>query len=259
MSRASGSTPHLLDDWEPIAKRIRESKQHVIFLDFDGTLVRIARVPGRVRLTARTRRVLQKLAARPEVTIAVISGRRRAELQHFIGIPTIKYLGLYGWERNGSARLPARALAALARARKILSAKLPAYSGAWIEPKGMTFSIHLLGLTPESQRRVRRMVKTSLRPLQGALRVLSNLRDIEVVPASMGDKGEAVQKILAEPRLADALPLYFGDDMSDEPAFLVARNGITILVGNRRATRAHFFLSGPAEVAAALSRVEALL
>ena len=259
MSRASGSTPHLFDEWDPIAKRIRESKQQVIFLDFDGTLVRIARVPSQVRLPARTRRVLQELAARPEVTIAVVSGRRRAELQHFIGIPTIKYMGLYGWERNGSARLSAPALAALARARKILSEKLPAYPGVWIEPKGMTFSIHLLGSSPESQRRVRRMVKTSLRPLQGALRVLSNLRDVEVVPASIGGKGEAVQKILGEARLADALPLYFGDDMSDEPAFVAARNGITILVGNRRATRAHFFLSGPAEVAAALSRVEALL
>ena len=258
MSRASGSTPHLFDEWDPVAKRIRESEQQVIFLDFDGTLVGIARVPGRVRLPARTRRVLQELAARPEVTIAVVSGRRRAELQHFIGIPTIKYMGLYGWERNGSARVSAPALAALARARKVLSAKVPAYPGVWIEPKGLTFSVHLMSSSPESQRRVRRMVKTSLRTFHRALRVLSNLRDIEIVPASIGDKGEAVRKILGEPRLAGALPLYFGDDMSDEPAFMAARNGITILVGNRRATRAHFFLSGPAEVAAALSRVEAL-
>jgi trehalose 6-phosphate phosphatase len=259
MSRASGSTPHLLDEWDRVAKRIRESKQQVIFLDFDGTLVRIARVPDRVRLAARARRVLQKLAARPEVTIAVISGRRRAELQHFIAISTIKYFGLYGWERNGSARPSATALAALARARKILSPKLPAYPGVWIEPKGMSFSIHLLDASAASQRRARRMVKTSLSPLQGSLRVLSNLRDIEVVPASMGDKGEAVRRILRERRLAGALPLYFGDDMSDEPAFIALRNGITILVGNRRATRAHFFLSGPAEVATALSRMEAIL
>jgi trehalose 6-phosphate phosphatase len=259
MSRSSGSTPHLFDEWDPIAKRIRDSRQQVIFLDFDGTLVSIARVPGRVRLTARTRRVLQELAARPEVTIAVISGRRRAELQHFIGISKIKYMGLYGWERNGKAALPGPALAALARARKILSAKLPAYPGVWIEPKGMTFSIHLLGASSESQRRIQRMLKTSLRPLRGTLRVLSNLRDIEVMPASMGDKGKAVRRILAEPRLAGALPLYFGDDMSDEPAFMAARNGITILVGNRRATRAHFFLNGPGEVATALSRMEAMV
>lgn len=259
MSRAAGATPHLFHEWGPVAKRIHKSKQLVIFLDFDGTMVRIARVPGRVRLTARTRRVLQKLAARPEVTIAVISGRRRAELQHFVGIPKIKYLGLYGWERNGSATLPASTLAALARARKWLSAELPSYPGVWIEPKGMTFSIHLLGSTAESQRRVRRTVKTRVRSLQRVLRVMWNLRDVEVLPVSIGDKGEAVRKILGEARFAGALPVYFGDDMSDEPAFTAARNGITILVGNQRTTRAHFFLSGPGEVATALSRMEAIL
>jgi trehalose 6-phosphate phosphatase len=259
MSRAGGATPHLFDDWDRIAKRIHESKHQVIFLDFDGTLVRIARVPGLVRLTARTRRVLQKLAACPEVAIAVISGRRRAELQHFIRIPKIKYMGLYGWERNGRATLSAPVLAALARARKTLSAKLQVYPGVWIEPKGMSFSIHLLGSSGEQQRRVRRLVKTCMRPMRRMLRVISNLRDLEVVPLSIGDKGEAVRKILAERRFAGALPVYFGDDMSDEPAFMAARNGITILVGHRRATRARFFLSGPAEVAAALSRVEAVL
>ncbi len=259
MSRAGGATPHLFDDWDRIAKRIRESKRRVIFLDFDGTLVRIARVPGLVRLTAGTRRVLQKLAARPEVAIAVISGRRRAELQHFVRIPKIKYMGLYGWERNGSATLSAPIFAALARACKTLLAQLPAYPGVWIEPKGMSFSIHLLGSSVEQQRRVRRMVKTRMRPMYRVLRVISNLRDMEVVPVSIGDKGEAVRKALREPRFAGALPIYFGDDMSDEPAFMAARNGITILVGNRRATRARFFLNGPAEVAAALSRVEAIL
>src|SRR5215471_6383111 len=210
MSRAGGATPHLFDDWDLIAKRIHQSKHRVIFLDFDGTLVRIARLPGQVQLTARTRRVLQKLAARPEVTIAVISGRRRADLQHFIGIPKIKYMGLYGWERNGSASLSAPALAALARARKTLSAKLPAYPGVWIEPKGLSFSIHLLGSSAESQRRVRRMVKTRMRPLERMLRVISNLRDMEVVPVSIGDKGIGVTKTLGEPRLAGALPIYFG-------------------------------------------------
>ena len=259
MSPAGRVIPHLFDDWEPIAKRIRRSKQRVIFLDFDGTLVRIERVPGHVRLTARSRRVLQKLAARPEVTIAVISGRRRAELQHFIGIPKIKYMGLYGWERYGSARLSAPALAALERARKVLAPKLPTYPGVWVEPKGMTFSIHLLGSSAESQERVRQVVKTSLRPWQRVLRVMSNLRDIEVVPASIGDKGKAVRQILSEPRLDGALPIYFGDDMSDEPAFAAARNGITILVGQRRATRAQFLLKRPEEVAAALSRMEAIV
>jgi len=58
------------------------------------------------------------------------------------------------------------------------------------------------------------------------------------------------------PNMRGALPIYFGDDLSDEPAFAAARKGIPILVGKRRATRAKYSLRGPAEVAVALSRLE---
>ena len=53
-----------------------------------------------------------------------------------------------------------------------------------------------------------------------------------------------------------ALPLYFGDDYSDEPAFAAARRGVPVIVGNRSPTRARFRLRGPAEVADALFHLE---
>ena len=66
-----------------------------------------------------------------------------------------------------------------------------------------------------------------------------NLRDVEVAPIAIGDKGVAVRKFLDEPAMRGALPIYFGDDFSDEPAFAAARKGIPILVGKRRTTRAN--------------------
>ena len=88
---------------------------------------------------------------------------------------------------------------------------------------------------------------------------MSNLRDVEVAPVAIGDKGVAVRRVLDEPALRGALPIYFGDDFSDEPAFAAARKGIPILVGKRRTTRAKFSLRGPAEVAEALSRMEEII
>ncbi len=70
----------------------------MIFLDFDGTLVRIAPMPNGVRLENQTREILQKLARNRNVTIAMISGRQRSELQQHIDIRKMKYMGLYGWE-----------------------------------------------------------------------------------------------------------------------------------------------------------------
>jgi trehalose-6-phosphatase len=56
-----------------------------------------------------------------------------------------------------------------------------------------------------------------------------------------------------------ALPIYFGDDLSDEPAFAAAGEGVPILVGKRRATHARFFLRGPAEVTATLCKMAEMI
>jgi trehalose-phosphatase len=259
MTRTRRATPHLFSQWEGITRRLRAYKRLVIFLDFDGTLVRIAPLPDAVRLAEETRYILQKLAGRRNVTVAVISGRQRADLQHYIGIRGVKYLGLYGWETTGKKMVPFPVRVALVRAHGELLTDFSAYPGVWIESKRSSFSVHLLGVSAETQRQVRRQVMKRVSPLRKTLKVMANLRDVEVAPLSIGDKGLAVRKILSEPVLRRALPIYFGDDLSDEPAFAAARKGISILVGKRRATHAQFSLRGPAEVAAALSRMEEII
>ena len=52
------------------------------------------------------------------------------------------------------------------------------------------------------------------------------------------------------------LPIYIGDDFTDERAFRALRKGITILVGSRRSTSAHYSLRNPAQVSAFLERLE---
>lgn len=259
MTRSTRPTPHLFAEWERIAIRIRENKRLVVFLDFDGTLVRIAPMPDGVRLEDETREVLRKLAAHPNVTLTVISGRQRAELQRYIGVRNVKYMGLYGWENNGNEKLPYPVREALARTLVQLLAELPAYPGVWIEPKRNSFSVHLKSASGETQRRARQQVKKRVRPLRQTLQVMANLRDVEVAPVSIGDKGIAVRRFLDDPAMRGALPIYFGDDISDEPAFAAARGGIPVLVGKRRATHARFSVRGPAEVTAALSRMEEMI
>lgn len=248
--------PHLFAHWERIARRIRRSERVVIFLDFDGTLVRVAPLPGKVRLEEEMREILRSLAARRKASLVVISGRQRAELQHYVGVRNVKYMGLYGWENNGNKKVRFPVRLALARTLVDLLKDLPSYPGVWIEPKVNSFSIHLKGARGETRRQIRRAVSKRLRPLRETLRVMTNLRDVEVAPVLIGDKGVAVRKLLERPALRGALPIYFGDDLSDEPAFASVRRGISILVGKRRATSARFCLRGPAEVATALSRME---
>jgi trehalose-phosphatase len=249
-------TPHLFKNWEEIVRRIRGTKRILIFLDFDGTLVRIAPLPEAVTLLPETKAVLRKLGKHPKVELIVISGRRRAELQRFIGIRNIKYMGLYGWENKNNKKLRNPERIALTQTLMALLAELPAYPGAWIEPKNNSFSVHVKGLKIETQRELQHLVKKRVALRSETLQAMTNLRDVEVAPISIGNKGIALKKILSKEAKREALAIYFGDDLSDEPAFAAAGKGVSVLVGRRRATRARFFLRGPAEVTAALSRME---
>jgi len=80
MTSGSRGTAPLPLNWKLIAEKIRKHSRTriVIFLDFDGTLVDIAPLPGLVRLKPAARRILHKLARHPRVSLVLISGRRRA-------------------------------------------------------------------------------------------------------------------------------------------------------------------------------------
>jgi trehalose 6-phosphate phosphatase len=259
MKAAPRGTPHLLKLWDRVIPQIRAGARVAIFLDFDGTLVDIAPRPEQVHLKPKARDILQRLARHPRVTVVVVSGRRRAELLQHIGVRGIRYFGLYGWERSAKCALPARVRQALRRARIELARHLRVYPSIWIENKRSTLSVHLLDAPPDLQPRVRRKLRALLKPFRRTLRVVENLRDVEVLPRSMPGKGIAVRQFLAQPAFRRSLPIYFGDDLSDESGFAAVRRGLSVLVGKRSPTRARYSVHTPAEVATALAKLEAAL
>jgi trehalose 6-phosphate phosphatase len=259
MSGLERMAPPLVGDWDRIAAQIQSSRRVVVFLDFDGTLVNIAPRPDQVRLAPLTRRVLRRLSRHPRVTVVVISGRRRAELLRYVGLRGIRYFGLYGWERGRRSPLPASALIALRRVCTELSIHLSVFRGVWVEDKHFSLSVHFLGVPPRVEHRARRKLRSLLLPFQKTLHVIENVRDAEIVPRHISGKGTAVRELLAKPTLSHALALYFGDDLSDEPAFEALRKGISIRVGAARPTCARYSVPSPATLASVLARLEATL
>jgi trehalose 6-phosphate phosphatase len=259
MSRVKRMAPSLAANWARVAAQIRSSCGLAVFLDFDGTLVKIAPRPDQVRLMPATRRVLRRLARHPRATLVVISGRRRSELLRFIGLPGIHYFGLYGWERLGHSPLPRSALSALRSARAHLLTHLSSIPGIWVEDKQLSLSVHFLGVPPPSRRQARLKLRSLMRPYRETLRIMENLRDAEIVPRCISGKGIAVQQFLARQTPCPVLPFYFGDDISDEPAFEAVRKGISIRVGAARPTRAQYSIRSPAAVATVLAKLESAL
>jgi trehalose 6-phosphate phosphatase len=259
MTAAARSIPRLSSHWKDVARRIRASRHVVLFLDFDGTLAPLAARPERARLPSGTRRVLQRLIRHRGVTLIVISGRRRAELQRRVGIPGIQYWGLYGAETGQKFQPSGAERRALRSIRAQLARRLSAYTQAWVENKGASLTVHLRDVPEVLQFLIRRELRLLLHDSRRALRLFENLRDAEIAPRRVSGKGEAVRRFLARRRRGNTLAIYCGDDFSDESAFAAVRHGIPILVGPARPTWAQYRLCCPDEIAAALAKMEAAL
>jgi trehalose 6-phosphate phosphatase len=252
---AARGSRHLFEDWPQVCARLKAAEHLALFLDFDGTLAPLEARPKDVWLDSRTRRVLGRLARHRQVTLWIISGRRRADARKRVGVRGIHYAGLHGWERAGKTPLPRRVRRVLTDAKRQLAARLETLPGAWIEEKGLSFTFHYRGASDGTFRRARREVRKLSERFRPDLRVLPGKKVWEVLPAEVQGKGSAVRALLA--KLPEkTLAIYVGDDASDESAFRVLPDGLTVRVGRGRPTQARFRLRNPEEVREFLERVD---
>jgi trehalose-phosphatase len=249
---------YLFDCWEKVVRRARRAKHIVVFLDFDGTLVRLRRKPGEVFLGEATRRVLRKLARRRRVTLCFISGRQLSDLQQRAHVDGAIYFGLHGWERS-NGRPPD--LPGTRRLRNIMqwvrrqAADIP---GIRVEDKGICFGIHYRAAHKPAVERARALLKEALARLGPGFSLMAGKKIWEVYPKDMGNKGKAAKDLLRQIP-GRKVVIYAGDDTTDETAFALLRKGVTIRVGRFRETEANFFVRSPGEVQMFLEKLEETL
>jgi trehalose-phosphatase len=248
----------VFSSWREISRRVHAAKNIALFLDFDGTLVDFCSRPEQVKLSARTQAALRKLAGHRSVRVTIVSGRRYASLLQFINTPRVSLHGLYGWDNEKGMRLSRKSAGKISKARSIL-ARLPGQApGIFIEEKGASLAVHFRDASAEAERRACAELRKLIARMRPHLRIIRAGNVWEVAPHYVQGKGPAVRKMLRELG-TPFLPIYVGDDLTDEPAFKVLRKGITVLVGPRRPTNAHFWLRNPAQVSVFLTRLERLL
>jgi trehalose-phosphatase len=248
----------LFDFWKEISLRLRAARDVRLFLDFDGTIVDFRARPDQVTLDSKMRQALQRVAAHPRVHVAIISGRRRASLLQYVNVARVEFFGLYGWEKKDGLH-PARAIAHKISQARLVVGELPnEVPGIFIEDKGLSLAVHFREASPEAQRRARARLRRTIARFREHLRIVRASNVWEIVPRDVRGKGVALHEILRDvPR--PFLPVYVGDDLTDEPAFSVLRRGITALVGPIRQTKARYHLQNTNQVRLFLQRLEAAL
>jgi trehalose 6-phosphate phosphatase len=227
----------------------------LLFLDFDGTLAPIADRPEDARLPEETRKTLALLSKVPDVRIAVVSGRSLESVKEKTNIRGIAYAGNHGLEIRGPGfRHHPPLQTAYRKALRRLRYKLPrwatGHSGVLVEDKGLTISVHYRNVAKESIRSVKWELDylVALYARSGVVSIREGKKVLEVRPAVSWGKGEAVRWLMNRrewlPARDEIVPVYIGDDATDEDAFAeLGGAGITVFVGRRRNTKARYRLA----------------
>lgn len=241
------------DPWAPVLR----TKEVFIFLEFDGTLVEIAPGPGDVVLSERRKRYLRELLSAPGCSVAIVSGRPVDELRKLIGLDGMFYIGCHGLEwtapdGTGYMSWPHKVvLDALQSLREQLRDSLINFKGVLLEDKGIALALHYRKARPETALMARREFVRAVHWYQQHGVKLEILAGKEVIEAKSAGakKGDAITQILAR-RSPSAIPIYIGDDITDESAFhAIAERGLAILVAKTpRMTAATFYLRDPSDV-----------
>ncbi len=245
--------------WPDVEERIRSDEHILLLLDCDGTLAPIARVPGEATLPRNTGLLLRRLSRRRKTTLAIVSGRTVADLRRLVGLRNITYIGSHGlgvWRNGRHTRhiMPKSSMDAIARLRPRLAALVRDFPGAFIEEKWSSLCLHYRLVNADQRARLKTAVRLELTGLEGsaALKVMSGKRVLEIRPNVPWTKGDACLALMRQMRRRSLLPIYIGDDRTDEDAFEALSHGITIRVGDHRRSRARYYVRDTGEVIAFL-------
>jgi len=228
------------------ADRIRSAPSLALFLDFDGTLSPIVETPSSAKIDPEIKRLLTRLAERDDVSVTIVSGRALADVRQRAGVDGVIYAGNHGLEIESDTvcfREPHAENLRLELRHLLMQLELSVSdtSGTEIEHKGLSASVHYRRVNPDLHDWVRRTVCDVVSKSR-SFTCRDGKMVVEVRPRIDWHKGHAVCWILDSVLPAQTLPLYIGDDVTDEDAFASIPNGIAIHVGEPSVTCASYWV-----------------
>ncbi|SIT01521.1 trehalose-phosphatase [Paracoccus saliphilus] len=204
-----------------------------LFLDFDGCLVDIAPTPDAVVIPDDLPGLLDRMHRRQGGALALISGREVADLRRFLPDFPGGIAGSHGAElalpgqKARAVNAQALDVAALHARTRDLAAR---HDGLMVEPKAHGVVLHYRAVPDLAEWAAGAMAELAgdypmlaLQPAKMAF---------ELRPAEAG-KDRALARFMDMPGFAGRIPVYAGDDLTDEAGMAEAqsRGGFGIKIG----------------------------
>jgi trehalose 6-phosphate phosphatase len=194
-----------------------------LLLDMDGTLIELAATPDAVTVPAGLIDTLRALRVRLADAVAVVTGRPIAQVDALLEDAPYAVAGEHGGalrrgpglaiDRHALPELPA---AAFARAE----AAVRDHPGSLLERKAHGLVLHYRQAPAAAA--AMRAVADEIAGLIPELVVMSASMAWEVKPGGI-DKGHAVLALMEQPPFHGRVPVYIGDDVTDEDGMRAAR------------------------------------
>jgi trehalose 6-phosphate phosphatase len=210
------------------------SRHWALFLDIDGTLLDIADSPEAVKPGPDQVRLVEKLCHATGGALALISGRPIAGIDKLFSPLRLPAAGQHGVERRDAAgrvhRGPVDA-EQLRRAASRIRDFARQHEGLVFEDKGYSVALHYRR-APRLRESAEEVVLAAAAGLGGAFEAQNGKMVIELKPAGR-DKGMAIREFMLEPPFVGRVPVFIGDDVTDEHGFRVVNRlkGHSVKVG----------------------------
>jgi trehalose 6-phosphate phosphatase len=218
---AAGATPFQLTDW----------LGGTLFLDFDGTLVDLAETPEGVHVMAGLVPALQVLQRHLGGRLAIVSGRPIAQIDAMLAPLSLPVAGVHGNERRDATGLlhysPEPDLSGVQQCAEQLAVLHPRLR---VEHKRGALALHYRQ-APQLEALCREAMLKAVDDSPGIVLLFGKMV-IEAKPAGV-NKGTAIADFMAEAPFIGHLPLFAGDDTTDEAGFSTVQQagGMGLKVG----------------------------
>jgi trehalose 6-phosphate phosphatase len=192
-----------------------------LLLDVDGTILDTAITPGSVVVPGSLRSSLSELHAKSAGAIALVSGRLIRNLDALFAPLRLPAIGGHGAEMRHSSNdaTQTRQAVTIGRALRNLIASAVTFDPRVIlEDKGSSLAVHYR-MAPQMEEALKTEIAAIVaRTAAEYIETLHGKFVIEIKPINFS-KGEAVREMMKNPPFAHRMPVFVGDDTTDESVF----------------------------------------